>query len=175
MQENMSKQYRPLANGYISVDMSDYDYNYFVKFIRGILDNHNADGINVLTNPLTINEVLVLGKQLIGNDFRAFLIANYHQGMGYKRTLIKNMVNVLVGELPTSLLVESIKMEETSCRVRKEMELETVVNRVFTPDNKFNEKVNKLNNYDFYVLFTLLGMELFIRFILTFNNEVYSW
>lgn len=110
-------------------------------------------------------------KAIIGKSFKAFLKANYDNGIGRRAGTVRNIVLYLNGEISGRSLSSKIQADERNCNTfisAPESSQNILPNRVEMED-KLLDKMNKLDDSKaFYVLMEGIGPDLTSRLLLTF-------
>lgn len=159
-----------VKNGYINGDLNDpliYGASENIRaFIRGSIQNYDTK-----TNPFLYLELLKAGKALTGPDFRDFLVANYHNGLGPCANISLTILNYLKGDVSARAVVSSIRIEEGNVDYynRHQNWHKRMVSNMSKKETV--PIFDQVQNFDHYRLLRAIGIENWARLLMVLLGE----
>ncbi len=163
--------FRQVKNGFVNYDVGDGDLMTIMRNLKQFIWSGYSD-YNIRLNPLIITDILKQTRLLVGQDFRAFLMANYNRGIGTQAGLVREVVNYLSGQVGYRSVNTAIVIEENKIKSYDKFEnwgAKTIsANHM---DTVGLSQLDKVNDYDFYRLCAGLSPELLARMFLVIGGE----
>lgn len=143
--------------------------------LRTLLKSHvtNCGDFDFLTSGKLAQEILPTQRLVVGKSFKAFLIANYNDGLGRRTAMVRSIIRYIKGEISARSLSSQLRMEEVQLSTLLMHRDDVPV----TPKNRSalndldRQALDEMKEDGFYVLLAGIGSQLTSRLLLTFMGE----
>lgn len=174
----MAKDFRHARFGLVPADLTDARMEANELILKGFLKSFNQ--FNLLSNADSHQEVFVVAKEYIGNNFRNWLYVNYRMGVGARRELARKIVGYVNGTQSGRSVTTQVLQDISRLKITPfGRQINTPIlytdyspeRNKFTIDNVDFSKVEDRHMYDF---FALMGPEMTAKFILSIDGVYYG-
>lgn len=164
--------YRSSKYGMVSADLLDPSLTAVNDLLKLYLRNAGQD-FEFGIAPKNIQEVFRNVNTLMANDFRAWLAANYNDGVGLRSDMVRRVLGFLSGELTGQLVVEGIRMDQIKVRHLKRIggDAKPYLPTPTKRNEKWHDALNNVLPNDFYSLVEGIGLQALVCLMLTLSGE----
>lgn len=160
--------------GYVNADVTEQDRQVLVDYFKAFYRSSNSP--EYLYNAAANAEVMGRAKRVFGDSFKAFLVANYQNGIGRRSEFVRIFLSYLAGEIPGRVVVSRIRADENTCSMLMSSPMGDKFKQTeaFALDDKVISRLNKINEDHFYQLVEAVGVRMLAVFVLSLYGETYN-
>lgn len=170
----MAKDFRHARFGLVPSDLTDHRMEANELILKGFLKTFNQ--FNLLSNADSHQEVFIIAKEYIGDDFRSWLYVNFRNGIGARRELARKIVGYICGTQSGNAVTTQLQQDIGMLKLTppgRQATLPILYDERAAAYEDFridNVDFTQIENRHLYDIFALLGPEMTAKFILSIDG-----